>query len=74
MDLKDAREKKERGYTVKDVADGFMENHEGYSQAISVGITEDGSIDLYYSIDDDLRAIGVLDILKQKLIDGILEE
>lgn len=73
MNFKQAKQKKERGFSVNELIDELVEQRETFSELMVIAVEPTGEVSLSYSIDDDAKAIGILEVLKQDFIDGIME-
>lgn len=71
MEFKEAKQKKERGYTVKEAIQEITDNQSDYHDVIVIGVTKDGDIDTAYSVDNTATAIGYLEVVKQDFLDEI---
>lgn len=71
MEFKEAKQKKERGISVKDAIDEIGKNQQDYEDVLIVAIADDGAIDISYSVNNTAKAIGFLEILKQSMLEEI---
>ena len=70
-EIKQHKQKKERGVSVQQVIDGLQENV-GYIDSIVVALSyDDNTVVSAYSGDNDAELIGNLEIVKAELIDGM---
>ncbi len=60
------RQKNKRGYSVAEALEDA--SVEGFNQILIAGVTEDGAIDIFYSMESSLAAIGVLEVLKSTML------
>lgn len=74
MDFIEKKQKKERGYSVKDVLKDANKSQGDYEDAVFIGITSEGGLDFGYSVESDAKLIGILEVLKAELIDNIREQ
>lgn len=73
MDFKEKKQTKERGCSVNELIDELVEVKESVEELMIVTIDADGGINLSYSLEDDAKAIGMLEVIKQSVIDGIMD-
>lgn len=69
--LETKRQEKERGISVDEVISDTVAAKESLKEIIIVGITDDDKVATAYSFDDRLRIIGILETLKNGLIDEL---
>lgn len=69
MKFNEAKQKKERGLSVKEAIEEINEKQNDYKDVLIVAVTEDKAIDISYSVDDTVKAIGFLEIVKQSMLD-----
>ena len=63
INLNEERQKKQRGYTVKEVLDEAVKGD--YKTILIIGLDNDGMIDFYCSQDSCLEGIGLLEVAKE---------
>lgn len=73
MDFKDAKQRKERGYSVKQAVADLNESADSYETIIIIGKTSDNELEFGYSGGNDAELIGQLEVLKAVLIERIQE-
>ena len=69
--IKTKRQEKERGISVDDVLSEIAADKESLKEIIIVAINDDDEVLTAYSFDDRLRIIGILETLKNTLIDEL---
>lgn len=73
MDFIQAKQKKERGYSVGEVVNDLIEKQSEYRGLIVIGVSDDNGIDIAYSNDSDAELIGLCEVAKSTLTDAIRE-
>lgn len=74
MNLKQAREKKERGMTVQEAIE-YAASHESQIKSVCVSfLKNNGEIETAYSTDNATELIGVIEQTKHMIIDDALYE
>ena len=71
MDFKEAKQKKERGYSVNELVDELVETKDSYEQVIIIAINEDKEVDISFSTEETSSVIGLLEVVKAILVDEI---
>ncbi|MFL2104140.1 hypothetical protein [Mycobacteroides abscessus] len=71
MDFKQAKQKKERGYSVNELVDELVETKDTYEQVIIVAINKDKEVDISFSTEETSSVIGLLEVVKSILVDEI---
>lgn len=71
MKLKDYKQRKERGYSVKDAVEELDKCADDYESIIIIGINNNKAIDVSFSGDSDAELIGLLEVAKSILVDQI---
>jgi len=72
MDFKQAKQKKERGFSVDEALEEINKEKDKYEDIIIIGVTKDKEIEFSYSTDNNGAAIGYLEVVKQHFIDEII--
>lgn len=73
MNFIDAKQRKERGYSVKQAVADLTSKADEYETIIIIGKTHDGGLDFGYSGGNDAELIGQLEVLKAVLVERIQE-
>ncbi|WP_203334347.1 hypothetical protein [Planococcus beigongshangi] len=73
MNFVDAKQRKERGFSVKQAVADLNSKADDYETIIIIGKTRDGGLDFGFSGDNDAELIGQLEVLKAVLVEGIQE-
>lgn len=68
MDLKTAREKKDRGFTVKEVINEAIKNETETKSIVIMTVSNDGDIETSYSTDNFTGMLGVIEQSKHMMI------
>ena len=71
MDFREAKQKKERGYSVNELVDELVETKDKYEQVIIIAINEDREVDISFSTEETSSVIGLLEVVKAILVDEI---
>lgn len=71
MDFIQAKQKKERGYSVSDAVNDLCKKQREYRGIIIIGINNDNGIDVAYSNDSDAELIGLCEVAKTILTENI---
>ena len=74
MDFKQARQKKERGTSVRELAEQLQAQQNDYVDVIVLGVKEDGDFDIGFSTDHNAKAIGYLEMAKEEIIYDLMYE
>ena len=72
IDLKEVKQKKERGVSVNELVKELNETKQNYDEIIILGITSDKEVDISFSTDDTSSVIGLLEVTKSILVDEII--
>lgn len=64
INFEDAKQKKERGVSVKELLENRLKQTDEFESIVIVGKHKDGTIYTGYSWDNSLEALGMLDIAK----------
>ncbi len=73
MDFIQAKQKKERGYSVSDAVNDLIAKQHEYRGIVIIGVNDDNAIDVAYSNDNDAELIGLCEVAKSILTDQIRE-
>lgn len=71
MDFREAKQKKERGYSVNELVDELVETKDKYEQVIVIAINENREVDISFSTEETSSVIGLLEVVKSILVDEI---
>lgn len=71
MNIKQYKQRKERGCSVSDLAEELKENADNYESIVIIGLTNDKGIDISFSSDNGAESIGLLEVAKSILVDEI---
>lgn len=71
MDFREAKQKKERGYSVNELVDELVETKDKYEQVIIIAINEHREVDISFSTEETSSVIGLLEVVKAILVDEI---
>lgn len=63
INIADQIQKRDRGYTVKEALENASKH--GYDAIVIAGLSSDGGIDLHFSENNSLEAVGLLEVAKQ---------
>lgn len=74
MNFMQAKQRKERGASVSDLAEELYNDKEKYSDVVIVALTHDKEIEISYSSDEATRVIGMLEVAKDVVVDEIRGE
>lgn len=74
MDFKQAKQKKERGFSVVDIANSLLKESEFIEEVFLVVRDKDRQTDVAYSTDDMTNLLGSIELGKQIYIEQIYEE
>lgn len=71
MDFREAKQKRERGYSVNELVAELVEEKDEYEQVIIVAINSDNEVDISFSTEETSSVIGLLEVVKAILVDEI---
>ena len=71
MDFREAKQKRERGYSVNELVAELVEEKDEYEQVIIVAINSDNEVDISFSTEETSSVIGLLEVVKSILVDEI---
>lgn len=71
LDFKEAKQKRERGYSVNELVEELNETKQNYDEIIILGITSNKEVDISFSTDNTSSVIGLLEVTKSILVDEI---
>lgn len=74
MDFKQAKQKKERGFSVVDIANSLLKEAEFIEDVFLVVRDREGQTDIAYSTDDMTNLLGSIELGKQAYIEQMYEE
>ena len=72
MDIKSYRQKKERGASVRQLAEELLKEVDQFESILIVGLDENKEMLLSYSTDSNGELIGVMEAAKSLLVEDIL--
>ena len=67
----DRKQRKERGYSVKDAIESMTERIEETEDIVIMTVNKDKAVDIDYSSSDVSKLIGYLEITKQSIIEDL---
>lgn len=71
MNFIQAKQRKERGFSVDDVAKHFGENKNRYTDVVIVALIDGKHVEAVYSTDNDAKLLGIMEVAKSMIIDEI---
>lgn len=71
MDFAEAKQKKERGYTVKEMLESALGGVDEIETIVISTMSKDGFVSTSYSWDNAANAVGMVEISKAQILDGI---
>lgn len=71
MDIKDYKQRKERGYSVQQAVDDVARNASKYEAVAIVAVDKNNAIDLNYTCDSNVELVGLLELTQQTIIEQI---
>lgn len=71
IDFSEKKSSLERGASVKDILEQNLEASNNYTSVLVVSLDKDGEINLGYSWDSSLQALGMLDVAKNYILNVI---
>ena len=72
INFKEKQERRDRGISVNDIVDYINKKKNNIDSIIVLATHKDGEIQASYSLDNDVEAIGILEIAKTELLHGML--
>lgn len=71
IDFSEKKSSKERGASVKEILEENLEASHDYTSVLVVSLDKDGEINLGYSWESSLQALGMLDVAKNYILNVI---
>lgn len=71
IDFSEKKSSLERGASVKEILEENLEASHDYTSVLVVSLDKDGEINLGYSWDSSLQALGMLDVAKNYILNVI---
>lgn len=72
-EIRQCKQKNERGASVEDVVNSFVGNTEHMESIAVVVLYDDGEIDTAFSSDSTLELAGMLEVAKKEVLDMVIE-
>lgn len=71
IDISERKSSLERGASVKEILEENLEASHDYTSVLVVSLDKDGVVNLGYSWDSSLQALGMLDVAKNYILNVI---
>lgn len=71
IDFSEKKSSLERGASVKEILEENLEASHNYTSVLVISLDKDGEINLGYSWESSLRALGMLDVAKNYILNVI---
>ena len=71
IDFSEKKSSLERGASVKEILEENIEASQNYTSVVVVSLDKDGEINLGYSWESSLQALGMLDVAKNYILNVI---